>query len=398
MNRDPSARAPRLAPLCAALASAALAAAAPAARAATQQISYVQHDNSTFTAYLVDWQSNRHRGHAVTQVGMGDGAYVDNAAGQRVLTFDAPIVHDVTSVDCNGELFTQHVALAQLSFQETSGTTRRGSTQVIELGTTTDVGGCTPGLVTPYGSLSDAGVTTDQLLMTARPAITDLVPGARIAGFSETVIASSLDAYLLNADVATVTATGLAFDATGDAIATTTTDGWIVENLAGGARAYTRLSVDTRTGQEVWMVGPWNGSAPTSVWRTLMVRPTTGAGFGGLARASHQWESGLFLGTRTPFYIDLYKDGTGLRRSLDLDAGTESDQAITWHFSGSNIVQDRGAGASQRERTWVPVANYGTRRWVLETEVFTSSGQVVIAPRVNFYVDEGAVAPAAEPR
>jgi hypothetical protein len=378
---------------------ASFAALAPAsAVAAPQQIAYVDHFSATTAAYLVDYQA-AHRAHVVSLAGMGDGSFADNASGQRVVTLDAPIAYTQSTFDCNGLPMTQTVALDQLSFQLTSGTTRRGSAQVIELGRVIDVDGCTPGLVTPYGALTDAGLTTDQLLMTARPAITDLVPGVQLAGFTETPLDTPTDVFSLSADVVTFGTGSLTFAATGHAIAASVSNQWIVLALPGGARAFTRLSVDAHNGQEVWMAGSWNGTAPTNVWRALMVKPAAGAGFGGVTKASHRWESGLFRGTNNPFYIDLYKDGTGLRRSLDLAAGTESDTSITWRFSGLNIVQDRPSGGGTRERTWVPLANAGTTHWVMENEVNLTTGLPIILPRVNYYLDEGvSPPPAATPR
>lgn len=378
-----------------ALCAAASLAIAASAAAATTQIAYTYHDNSTNAAWIVDWQAG-HRAHVVSYAGAADGTFADIPGGQRVIGFDTPYSYTYGSIDCNGQPFSQRVDVTQLSFRQTGGTAMKGTANLIELGTTTDIGGCTPGQVVPFGSLGDPGVASDALAMTLRPSTSDLVPGTSIAGFMEGTVGSFLDLGQTAEDVVTVNAGSITFATTGHVVPVGRSNGWLVLSLPGGGqRAYTRLSANATTGEEVWIDAPWVAGAPQATWRTMMVKPLAGAGFGGTTKAAKRWESGLFFGTNNPFYCDLYKDGTGTRRALDLAAGTESDTPITWHLDGANLVQDKTTGTA-RERTWSPLANIGTLHWVMEKEIFTVGGNYNIAPRVNFYIDEGVAPPPAK--
>jgi hypothetical protein len=75
-----------------------------------------------------------------------------------------------------------------------------------------------------------------------------------------------------------------------------------------------------------------------------------------------------------------------------LDPPSETRQPITWAFAGANVTTTRFNGGVQRVRTWVPLANKGPNRWVMESEVTINadgSQTPFIEPRVNFYIDLG---------
>ena len=363
---------------------------APLPAHAATRTAYVHHVGDASTAWLVDWQAG-HRAHAVASAGMGDGSWTDNGAGQRLVTFDAPITHEQQGVDCHGAFFPQRVEPRQVVFRPAGGTPRKGATQVVEIGQVVDEGGCTPGAVVPFGAPGDPGEAFDHLVMTARPSMADVLGGAPLAGFSETFLSDPVDVTPLWQDTVRIGAGDVTFATSGDVVGALLVDGWVVINLTGQQRAYTRISQDARTGAEVWLAATWSAGAPRNVWRTLMVQPRAGAGFGTAGQAARHWESGLFMGGNGPFWIDLYQDFTGLRIQDDLAAGTETTQPITWRFDGLKILQDRTTGDGLRERTWVPLANRGKTHWVMESETLSAAGgtSVVIAPRVNSYTDEG---------
>ena len=116
---------------------------------------------------------------------------------------------------------------------------------------------------------------------------------------------------------------------------------------------------------------------------------------------AHYNASGIFIATRKPFFFYLYKTGTGERVQKDLDLGTESRAPITsWGLDSGNLWQQRllGGGTAQRNRSWVPLRNEGSKtHWVMESEVqVDGSGEtVLIKPRVNYYLDTGKAVPPA---
>jgi hypothetical protein len=152
-----------------------------------------------------------------------------------------------------------------------------------------------------------------------------------------------------------------------------------------------------RTGAEACLDADWSAGEPTAVHAVLMVKPGPGAGFGGTRQASRIWESGLFIDSRTPLFVSLFRNGTGDRLLIDLDAGTASHTPITWAFNQNDIVQTRIAGSATQLRTWKPLLNGGGRaHFVMEDEVSVSSGgevSVRFPPRVNFYLDNGPATP-----
>lgn len=364
------------------------------AHAATS-ISYAPVDVSQLDAWLVTWQAG-HRAHLVTSTGMSDGSWTQAADGTRTLVLDTPIVTQQQANDyCDPSgVKNQEVDLQQVTFHLTSGTMRKGNADVVGSGRTIDEDGCTPGAINPY---TNPTMPTRQLDMTARPSVADLVPGTTFAGFSETPFGDGT-LPILAQDVVKIGSGDVTFAATGHLDAMSMSDSWFVVDIGGGeTRAFTRLTAMSN-GQEEWLVATWEAGAPTHVWQWMMTKPLSGAGFGGRAKAAHQWDSGLFMGSATTTtWFDLYTDFTGTRTLHDVPSNTDFVQAVTWNFSGLNLVTHRVSGGFSRDRTWVPLANHGKLHFVMETETYTSAGGpgTTIYPRVNYYLDEGVATPPA---
>jgi hypothetical protein len=130
--------------------------------------------------------------------------------------------------------------------------------------------------------------------MNARPATDDLAPGVQLAGMSETPASADSNPTQLVAQVATFGTGTLAFADPGHVVPVSTSNGWIVADFGSFQRGYTRLSVDAKTGAELWAFAPWTAGGPAIVQSTMMVKPNAAAGFGGRNAAVHDWESGLF--------------------------------------------------------------------------------------------------------
>lgn len=388
-----------LALACAALACAASAHAAPHGH---QTVGYVG-DPSLNVAWMIDWNAGAHTAHLVDHVGNGDGSWTDDGT-LRVLTLATPIETTQDTFDCNGLPMTQTVDLRQVAVRHVSGGLHEGSAQLVEIGSTTDQGGCTPGLVTPYGSVDDAGTTTSYLDMARRPGTEDLRHGATLAGMSDTDPAGVADSTQLVARIVTFGHHALTFADSGASVPRDIVDGWFVLDFGSFQRAYTRLSVDPKTHAEQWLGAAWHDGAPATIFQTMMVQPNARAGFGGHAAQSRVWDSGLFLQSDTFALFHLYPDFTGRFEQKARDGSFDSLMPATWGDSGANVVISRSfnVAVSYRTRTWVPIANYGKAHFVIENEDnhVVASGSVTpfIVPRVNFYVDEGeATPPAATP-
>jgi len=377
---------------------------ADAAQSATREVAYfVPQNQGSADAHLVSWQG-RNRARVVRGEGAATGSVLDDGV-QKLVTLDAPLSlqYVAAGLDSCGWQPTIRHDLLQVVYRTVSGTSRRGSAQIVDIGTDTVLDGCDAGQVTPFGSPSDAGYTEAYLAMSERPAVSDLVAGVQLAGLSEGVFGGPGQPPA--ADLTTLLpGQQLRFEATGHTLPyTLTPDLWFVAEAVGLARGYTRLQVDARTGSELWLAADFAGGLPQNLWSAWGVKPTAGASFGTVNQASRMWESGLFSGTRQPFYIYLYNDQTGERVSKDLDEGTESRTPLPhWEIDGNVLVQVRAAGNNQRVRTWRPVATSGKHHFVLEAEdtVFPDgSRSPLILPRVNDYLDTGkAVQLAAGPR
>ena len=374
-----------------------LAGAAAAQAAPHTSISYLS-DPSFATAYLVDWDAATHRAHLVDYVGSGDGTWTDDGT-LRVLTLSAPIETTQDTFDCNGLPMTQTVDMLQLAVRHVSGGAHKGSAQLIEIGTTTDIGGCTPGLVAPYGSTSDPGTTTTYADMADRPDMDDLSHGAVLAGMSDS--APNVDTTQLVARLTTFAHHGLTFANSGATVPRDLVDGWFVLDFGTFQRGYTRLAVDPHTHAETWLGAAWAGGRPTSVFQAMMVVPNAAAGFGGHSAQAHVWNSGMFLKSDSPTDYQLYTDDTGAFEEKDASGNLLFSQPATWADSGANLVLTRSSNPAYSfyVRTWVPIANYGKAHFVFENEdmhdVVGGTVSPRIVPRVNFYVDDGKATPPA---
>lgn len=344
-------------------------------------------------AYVLDWRAAG-RATAVTPEGRGEGRWADVGA-QRVLTLTTPIQSaefEVYDEDCPDVLSKARNDTLQIGVTLTSGTLTRGESDLVLAGNVVTTQGCNVGRSVPFGTLSDPGLRTRQIAAGLRPSTSDLVPGVSLAGPSEL----PGDPTAVAADVMTFVVGGGQFAASGQVHPLTWTDGWFVIAAPWGERGYTRVAVDRTTGAETWVEAAWLAGQPTQVFQTLMVKPAAGAGFGTVRQASRIWESGLFAGTNNPFFFRLYRDGSGERLSQDLAAGTETRSPISWAFDGTHIVHTRAIGGGTGQRRWVPLRNGSGVRFVMESETQTlPDGTVLpfIAPRVNFYLDQGPATP-----
>ncbi|MBT9594678.1 MAG: hypothetical protein IV094_01665 [Vitreoscilla sp.] len=363
-----------------------------ATSAAAKEVAYYTPSDGSDSAYLIDWAKSKAR--VVNGVGAQKGVVTGDSA-QRVVTLNSPFSILNDAFDSCDIGIQQRRDTNQVVVREGGKTA-----QIIEIGTFTNLGGCEDGLVTPFGSPTDEGVTHLQVAMAKRPPVTDLIPGAVMAGFSED--AQLPGEFQVAQDLAVMQAGSLLFQTTGNAVpASLSPDKWLLLALPFEQRGYTRLSVDAKTGGEHWLRAVWANGQTQRVHEALLVKPVGGASFGSVKQASRMWESGLFSGTRTPFYLYLYQDGNGERVSKNLDAGTETRTPMTWVFAGNDIVQTRslGGGYYRGDRTWQPLRDVGTYdEWVMESEMLTDPDGVVttlIKPRVNLYVDTGKAVPPA---
>ncbi|MEO5685765.1 MAG: hypothetical protein ABIR54_00245 [Burkholderiaceae bacterium] len=380
-----------------ALAAVALACAAGAHAASQQTLSYTG-DPSFTAAWIVDWNAANHTARLVEYLGASSGTYTDDGT-LRVLTLATPIVTTQTTGDCNGLPMTQSVELRQLAVRHVSGGLHKGGAQLIEIGSTTDQGGCTPGWVTPYGSTSDAGTTTSYLDMDDRPSMDDLGHGATLAGMSDTDPTGLSDSVQLAARTVTFAHRAVTFSNSGAAVPRDVVDGWFVLDFGTFQRGYTRLSVDPHTHAEIWLGAAWSNGAPASIFQTLMVQPNAAAGFGGHNAQAHVWDSGLFLKSDYRTDLALYTDGTGAFEQREADATLDATTPARWAAVGANLVISRSNNPTSYYylRTWVPIANYGKAHFVFESEDSHNLDVGIVSPhivqRVNFYVDEGKATP-----
>ncbi len=371
--------------------------------AARSSVSYVA-DLVTFGAYLVDWNTARHTAHVTETLGQSDATYTDDGT-QRLVTLATPITLSTDTFDDCGQAITQTNTLNQLVFRPVSGTAKKGTAQVVEIGTITNVGGCAPG-TTPYGAPTDAGTTTSLLDMTLRASIADLGPGAQLAGMSETTAAAVDYPSTLVEQVVTFGPGTVTFNGTGDVVSKSKSNGWIVLDFGSFERGYTRLTRDATSGLETWLGALWVNGAPANVQNLLMVEPNAAAGFGTRNQAAHSWFEALFQNQDPLPYFDLYQDLTGgfIYRSAT-DGSVQSTMPLTWGFIGADIRIKRSYDftVNYRQRTWVPLANYGKNHFVMENEdLYDAAGNfqyTIILPRVNYYVDQGkAIKPAVAGR
>lgn len=359
--------------------------------ASAAPVLHVGETRGSNQAYLFDW-----RGATATVVASQGRteATVVTFGTQRQATLATPFsqTYQTSDADCPDFPVDVRRDVLILSVTRLSGTENRGTSKVVEVGEETTLSGCNTGRVVPFGLPSDPGFATRHLAASLRPSMADLTAGVSLAGPSDQPGLSSFPA----ADVVGIGTDTWSFPTSGGSYGVAMVNGWAVLGLPSGERGYTRFAVD-RNGAETWVAADWAAGQPQAVVRTLMVKPAAGAGFGTPRQAARVWESGLFIGSNTPFFFHLYRGGTGERVSQDLLAGTETRQPITWGLSGDNLVTQRSFGdGAIGSRTWVPLRNSGSSRFVMESETRTLTDgtvQIFIAPRVNFYVDNGAATP-----
>lgn len=370
---------------------------APGAMAAkTQETVYFTTSHGSNNTYLARWTSAS-KARVTTPVGTSKGSLVI-AGNDRTVTLDDPFTQEFFGFpDSCGNQYTVRRSVEKVLFRLMSGSLGQGESIIIDMGRETVMDGCDAGTETPFGSPTDTGTPQANLSMNQRPGLTDLVPGVRLAGPQE---ARMLPGVPFPAQqVVTFQAGGLlSFDDTGRTVpAAVNAEGWLVLDFGTHQTGYTRVVRDTATMAETWLQADFVDGAPALVQERLFVKPKAPAGFGSKRETTRRWESGLFTGTNNPFYFDLYGDFTGARISVTLDPPSEVRQPITWAFSGANVTTTRVSGSVQRVRTWVPLANKGVYRWVMESEVtFNPDGSQTpfIEPRVNYYIDLG---PAVKP-
>lgn len=352
---------------------------------------------NTNQAYLFDWRAGG-TVDVVTDRGRSQGRYT-TAGALRVVTLDTPIslLTIVDVPECPEFQAEARVDLAQLAVTVVSGTANRGESDVAEAGTQTILSGCAAGRVEPWGSLDQAS-RTRHLAARLRPSMSDLTVGSRLAGLSEEAGAENPFPAV---DVVSFGAGQITFARSGNAYPATITDRWL-RFAPGGDRGYTRFSVDRLSGAEVWVQAEWNAGRAERVFQRPMVQPQDRAGFGGLWRTARVWEGGLFVGTPTLFSIHLYRDFTGDRVVLDTITGNETRQPITWAYDAADIVMSRPLGGDTGRRTWVPLRNSGSTRFVMEEErrvTADGTSYPFIDWRINLYIDRGpAVPPVARRR
>ena len=344
-------------------------------------------------AYLVDWNTARHTARVTQRLGNSTGTYTDDGT-QRIVTLATPISESDDAADTCGEEVTQITTTTQLVFRP-AGAPKKGTAQVVPIGTVTTVGGCAPGTV-PFGSPTDAGTTLSRLDMSLRASTADL-PNAQLAGLSETPMDGVATATLLVQQVALFDAGGnvSSFVESGDFVSSTTVNGWIVVSFPDGHQSgFTRLTQDAG-GVEAWLAAPWANNAPTAVHNLLMTKVDGSGGWAGTKGAARNWFEAIFANTDTLPYFDLLRDHTGNFVQVAADGSGQSTMPATWAFEGANLQIQRSYDLTTgfRERTWVPLANHGKTHFVLEHEDrYDADGNFSgnnILPRVNYYVDEG---------
>lgn len=376
---------------------------APNAAAASpgQTAYYPSWGRGNFDAVLIDWISP---GRA--RVVIGAGAQLGTLApqgSQTMIALDAPISKLQVSGDLNScdEQPTLRKNTTALVVRNLSGSSDRGTSQIVEIGTLTHVDGCEAGRIIPFGTPTDAGTSMKRLAMSERPSVRDVSPGTVMAGFGEYEWPVDYE-FFWESDLVTLYAGGLAlFARSGHLVrADFNNDKWLVFELPQGQRAFTRLEIDDETGAETWLRAEWSDGQPERVIADLVVKSDPRASFGSARRMSRVWDMGLFylLPDRTQFR--LYAGGKGERVEILQSEGTETHIPITWRFVDKSIVLNRlvGNGPNRRERTWMPLRTGSDKvRLVMESEntIFPDGTvRTFIPPRVNFYIDRGpAIAP-----
>lgn len=351
------------------------------------------------SAWLINWQGDTSRARVVTPEGAQSGSFVKSGS-LRTVTFDHPLslISWSSELDSCNQQFSQRSDTTGITVRKLEGSASEGKSQIVTVGTLTNLDGCDAGRVVPF---DDPAVTVTHLGMDARPAVADLVPGTQVAGFSEEWWGPT---YVNRAaDVVTLIGDGTArFATSGNVVpAAFDSNGWLVLNLGSFQRAYTRLAIDAATGGEIWLLAEGSSGNPTTVMAALVVKLGAPAGFVNRKASARMWQSGILKDTPYPFYFYLYPDGTGESVSKDPASGTESRSPISaWTLAGGKIVLTRRFGGGERDdRTWVPLVNHDDKtHFVMESRIdkhADGSTEVRIKPRINFYIDKGKAVPLA---
>lgn len=366
--------------------------------AAAKNMFYVADGyGSSYAWYLVLNEADK-KARLVGGLGSQAGTYTDNGT-EILVTLNKPFSSLLTGgLVCNQDQPTVRHDVEQVLFRRVDSTgVNSGKSQVVEIGKDTILDTCKAGEVIPFGSLSDEGTPMLHRSAAKRAAMIDVVAGLTLAGLREEVDSADPSGRL-QADIATLDSdTTVHFQRTGHVVNTTlTTDQWLVLQLPGGERGYTRVIVNASTGLESWIEADFKDGKPQKATGVLMVKPIPGASFGSKAEASRMWETTLFVGTNNPLYFYLYGNYNGEKISKDIAAADEYRQPITWRFDGGDIVQTRISSTNIYERRWTPLARTGKYVAVMESETKTPSvgaPSSFIPLRVNSYVDRGKATP-----
>jgi hypothetical protein len=361
--------------------------------ALAKSIAYYSFPSGGF-GYLMDWKAEQ-RVRVTTSSGVVPGQYADNGT-QKLITLDTPFSTDVGGGSDNCGSFVNRRLIHQIVVRDLPAKV----SQVVDIGEDVVVGGCRDGESTPFGSPDDAGWSTTRLAMTARPPMTDLVAGVKIAGPSDADWPANT--YYPPQGTVSIQAGTVTFQGSGQTVgASFSSDGWWVFNLPGGQRAQTRLYVDSKTGGEAWLLADWKNGKPVRVTGLNFVKTSADAGFGTVAEASRMWQLGYTVGSNDTFFHYLYRNGTGERVTKIVDTGEEFRSPITsWGLDGADLWEQRvSAGVYFYNRRWAPLRNQGTKtRWVMENYEFVDDSGIttpIIKPRVINYVDTGKAVPPA---
>lgn len=369
--------------------------------AAARTMFYVPNGYAYSEAWYLVLNETDKKARLVGVLGSATGTYTDNGT-EVLVTLNKPLSIVLASAElvCNNEQYTYRHDVEQVLFRRVDATSvNSGKSQVVQIGRDTILDTCKAGEVIPFGSLSDEGMAMLHRSTGKRAPMTDVVAGLTIAGFSEQVDSTD-PAVPLEADIVTLDSnTTVRFQRTGHVInATLTSDQWLVLQLPGGQRGYTRVIVNMNNGLETWVRAEFKDGKARTATTVLLVKPLPGSTFGSKTQTSRMWESIFFAGTNDPLYFYLYGNYTGEKISKDIAGGYESRQPITWRFDGGDVVQTRAASSSSYERRWTPLARTGKYMAVMESELRTPSGGTTttyIPPRVNAYIDRGKATPPA---